>query len=118
LPSGVAVGKSPGTDDGNGDGRGAIGVTAGPGCVIGRDACGADACGASDCGGSFVVAARRFGLDLDLDFALALRAGFRAAAFFRRAGAARFFPLDIFLDVFFETFFALRFFAMVASDRC
>ena len=31
LPSGVAVGKSPGTDDGNGDGRGAIGVTAGPG---------------------------------------------------------------------------------------
>jgi hypothetical protein len=107
LPSGEAVGKSPGTDDGNGDGRGAIGVTAGPGCVIGRDACGSD-----DRGGSFVFAARRFGLDLA--FPLALRAGFRAAAFFRRAGAPRFFPLDIFLDVF----FALRFFAMVASDRC
>jgi hypothetical protein len=115
LPSGVAVGKSPGTDDGNGDGRGAIGVTAGPGCVIGRDAC-----GAGDCGGSFVFAARRFGVDLA--FALALRAGLRAAALFRRAGAARFFPLDIFLDDFLddflETFFALRFFAMVASDRC
>jgi hypothetical protein len=69
-------------------------VTAGPGCVIGREARGAR-------GGSLVLAARRFGLDL--------RAGFRAAGFFRRAGAARlFFDLVTF-------FFALRFFAMLDS---
>ena len=94
------VGKSPGTDDGNGDGRAAIGVTAGPGAFIGRGAV-----GAAERGGSFVLAARRFGL---ADLAFALRAGFRAAAFFRRAGAARFFDFAIF-------FFALRFFAMLAS---
>ena len=36
MPFGVVGGKSPGTDDGNGDGRGAIGVTSGPGAVTGR----------------------------------------------------------------------------------
>ncbi len=95
----MAVGKSPGTDDGNGDGRDAIGVTAGPGCVIGRGAVGAD-----ERGGSFVFAARRFGF---ADFAFALRTGFRATAFLRRAGDARFFAL--------VAVFAFRFFAMVAS---
>jgi hypothetical protein len=97
------VGKSPGTDDGNGDGRAASGVTAGPAWVIGRDAL-----GALPRGGNLVFAMRRFGFaDLAFDLAFALRAGFRAAAFFRRAGAARFFDFAI--------FFALRFFAMVAS---
>jgi hypothetical protein len=101
-PSGVFGGKSPGTDDGNGDGRGAIGVTAGPGCVIGRDTDGAAARG-----GSFDFAA------------FALRAGFFAAAFFRRAGAARFFAafFEVLFGAFLETFFfAFRFFAMVASS--
>jgi hypothetical protein len=95
---------SPGTDDGNGDGRGAIGVTAGPRAVIGRGAAAAR-------GGSFVFAARRGGLaDLafGLDLAFALRTGSRAAAFFRRAGAARFLAL--------AACFAFRFFAMIASD--
>jgi hypothetical protein len=99
----VAVGKSPGTDDGNGDGRAAIGVTAGPGCVIGRGAP-----GALPRGGSLVLAARRFGLaDFAFGLVFALRAGFRAATFFLRAGAARFFAL--------VAFFAFRFFAMIAS---
>jgi hypothetical protein len=96
LPSGKLVGKSPGTDDGNGDGRAASGLTAGPGAFIGRGDFGAAARG-----GSFVFAARRL--------ALALRAGFRAA-FFLRAGAARRFAFAIF-------FFALRFFAIIASKR-
>jgi len=61
-------------------------------------------------GGSLVFATRRFGFaDLAFDLAFALRASFRAAIFFRRAGAARFFDVATF-------FFALRFFAMVASD--
>jgi hypothetical protein len=90
------VGKSPGTDDGKGDGRAAIGVTAGPGWDIGREA------GLAR-GGSFVFATRRLGF---ADLAFALRDGFRATAFFRRAGAARFFG--------FATFLALRFFAMIA----
>ena len=99
FPSGESGGASPGTDDGNGDGRGAIGVTAGPGAFIGRGAA-----GAAERGGSLVFAARRFGF---ATLAFALRAGFLAAAFFLRAGAARFFALETF-------FFALRFFAMVA----
>jgi hypothetical protein len=102
LPSGVAGGKSPGTDDGNGDGREAIGVTAGPGAFIGRGAS-----GAAERGGSLVFAARRFGLAC---FAFALRAGFLAATFFFRAGVARFLACLALVD-----FFALRFFAMVAS---
>jgi hypothetical protein len=90
------VGKSPGTDDGNGDGRAAIGVTAGPGCVIGRDAL-----RALPRGGSLVFAVRRFSL---ADLTLALRAGFRAATFLR-ADDARFFA---------AAFFTFRFFAMIA----
>ena len=111
FPSGELVGKSPGTDDGNGDGRASMGVTAGPGAFIGR---GAD--GAAERGGSvvfaarrfapaaFALAARRFGL---ADLAFALRTGFLAATFLRRAGEARFFAL--------AAFFAFRFFAMIAS---
>jgi hypothetical protein len=102
LPSGELVGRSPGTDEGNGDGRGSIGVTAGPGCVIGRDAL-----GALPRGGNVVFAARRFGF-----------AGFFAArrldaTFFLRAGAARFFDFPTFFLVVF--FLALRFFAMFSS---
>jgi hypothetical protein len=78
-------------------------VTAGPGAFIGRGAV-----GAAERGGSFVFAARRFGL-AGLAFALALRAGFRAAAFFLRAGAARLFDFAI-------LFFAFFLFAMIASD--
>jgi hypothetical protein len=85
LPSGEPVGKSPGTDDGNGDGRCSIGVTAGPGCVIGRDAL-----GALPCGGSLVFAARRFG------FACFFATRRLDAAFFLRAGAARFFDFATF----------------------
>jgi hypothetical protein len=97
LPSGVRGGKSPGTDDGNGDGRGAIGVTAGPGAVIGRGA-------AVDArGGSLVLACRRFALRA------VFFAGRRLAVFltvFRlRAGAAPFRRLTAF-------FFDFRFFAM------
>jgi hypothetical protein len=85
------VGASPGTDEGNSDGRGAIAVTAGPGCVIGRDAL-----GALFRGGSLVFANRRFGLD---------------ATFFLRVGAARFFDIATF---FLLLFLALRFFAMIS----
>ena len=106
----MAVGKSPGTDDGNGDGRAAIGVTAGPGAFIGRGAV-----GTAERGGSFVFAARRFGL-ADLAFAFALRAGFRAATFFLRAGAARFFAGAARFFDFAILFFALLLFAMIASD--
>ncbi len=98
MPSGELVGTSPGIEDGNGEVRGAIGVTAGPGWVIGRDAL-----GALPRGGSLDFATRRFGF---ADLALALRAGFRAATFLR-AGDARFFAL--------AAFFAFRFFAMIAS---
>jgi hypothetical protein len=106
LLSGLGVGKSLGTEDGNGDGRGAIGVTAGPGAFIGRGAF-----GAAFRGGSFDRALRRFGAAFFVAFlAFALRAGFRAADFLR-AGAARFFDLTVFLAVF----FALRFFAMMSS---
>jgi hypothetical protein len=104
LASGESLGKSPGTDDGNGDGRAASGVTAGPGAFIGRGDF-----GAADRGGSLVFAARRF--------CLVLRASFRApdffflaAAFCLRAIAARRFAFATF-------FFALRFFAMVASKQ-
>jgi hypothetical protein len=94
----VLVGKSPGTEDGNGDGRGAIGVTAGPGAVIGRGDN-----GAALRGGTLDFALRRFGA--------AFFAGRRLAATLRlRAGAARFL-------VFLATFLALRLFAMVSSDR-
>jgi hypothetical protein len=59
-------------------------------------------------GGSFDWAMRRFGVAfLVAFFALALRAGFRAADF-RRGGAARFFDFAAF-------FLALRFFAMMSS---
>jgi hypothetical protein len=95
LPSGELVGRSPGTDEGNGDGRGSIGVTAGPGCVIGRDAL-----GALSRGGNLVFAARRFGF---ADF-FARRLD---ATFFLRAGVARFFDFATFL-------LALRFFAMIS----
>jgi hypothetical protein len=80
------VGASPGTDEGNSDDRGAIGVTAGPGCVIGRDAL-----GALFRGGSLAFANRRFG--------------------FLRVGAARFFDIATF---FLLLFLALRFFAMIS----
>jgi hypothetical protein len=94
---------SPGTEDGNGAGRGSIGVTAGP-VAIGRGAMSAAR------GGILVFAARRFG---DLALALALRAGFLAAerlalTFFLRAGVARFFAFAAF-------FFAFRFLAMSLS---
>lgn len=97
MPSGELVGKSPGTDEGNGDGRAASGVTAGPRAFIGRGDF-----GAAVRGGSFVFAALRF------DWVL--RAGFRAAAFFLRAGTSRRFAFATF-------FFVLRFFAMIASKR-
>jgi hypothetical protein len=97
VESGELVGKSPGTDDGNGDGRGSIGVTAGPGCVIGRDAL-----GALFRGGSLVFANRRFG------FACFFAARRLDATFFLRTGAARFFDFPTF-------FLALRFFAMFSS---
>jgi hypothetical protein len=99
LPSGLGVRKSPGTEDGNGDGRGAIGVTAGPRAFIGRGAF-----GAAFRGGSFDWALRRFSA---VFFAFALRKGLRKAGFLR-AGAARFFDFAAF-------FFALRFFAMMPS---
>ena len=97
---------SPGTEDGNVDGRGSIGVTAGP-VAIGRGAALAAR------GGSFVFAARRFGA---LAF-FALRAGFfgaarRALTFFRRAGAARFLAFTLAFTTF---FFAFRFLAMSLS---
>ena len=89
VESGELVGKSPGTDEGNGDGRGSIGVTAGPGCVIGRDAT-----GAWSRGGSLVFAARRFGFGFGFaDFFAARRLD---ATFFLRAGAARFFDFATF----------------------
>jgi hypothetical protein len=94
---------SPGTEDGNGAGRGSIGVTAGP-VAIGRGA-------ALDArGGSLLFAARRFG---DRALAFALRAGFLAAerlafTFFFRTGVARFFAFTAF-------FFAFRFLAMSLS---
>jgi hypothetical protein len=100
LPSGELAGKSPGTDDGNGDGRGSIGVTAGPGCVIGRDAL-----GAFPRGGSLVFAARRFG------FADLFAARRLDTTFFLRAGAARFFDFAAF---FLFVFLTLRFFAMIS----
>src|SRR5690349_5690511 len=99
---------SPGTEDGNGVGRGASGITAGP-VAIGRGAMLAAR------GGSVLFAARRFGA---LAF-FALRAGFRAAArldlvltltFFLRAGVARRFAFTAF-------FFAFRFlFAFLAMS--
>jgi hypothetical protein len=45
LPPESGGGRSLGSDDGNGDGRGASGVTAGPGGDIGRGTAGADARG-------------------------------------------------------------------------
>jgi hypothetical protein len=102
------VGASPGTDDGNEVGRGTIGVIAGPGCVIGRDAL-----GAFPRGGNVVFAARRFGF---ADFFAAGRLAaifFFEATFFLRAGAARFFDFKTFL-VFFAFVLALRFFAMIS----
>ena len=88
-------GKSPGTAEGNGDGRGAIGVTAGPGAVIGRGE------PAAARGGSFVLACRRLGFAALRGFAL--RAVFARCLF--PAHRRRFFALETF-------FFALRFFAM------
>jgi len=102
LPSGVAVGKSPGTAEGNGDGRAAIGLTAGPGTVIGR---GDD--GAAARGGSFVSALRRFGAAVRAFF---FKARLLGVAFRLRAGDARLFVL---LATF---FLALRLFAMFSSD--
>jgi hypothetical protein len=105
FPSGEGGGTSPGTEDGNGAGRGSIGVTAGP-VAIGRGAMSAAR------GGSLVFAARRLG---DLALVFALRAGFLAAerlalalTFFLRAGVARFFAFTAF-------FFAFRFLAMSLS---
>jgi hypothetical protein len=93
---------SPGTEDGNGAGRGSIGVTAGP-VAIGRGVTLAAR------GGSVVFAARRFGA---LAF-FALRAGFRRAlTFFRRAGAARF---PAFTAFFFAFRFLVAFLAMSLS---
>ena len=63
FPSGDGGGMSPGTEDGNGAGRGSIGVTAGP-VAIGRGAMLAAR------GGSLLFAARRFG-DLGFGFRLA-----------------------------------------------
>ena len=75
------VGKSPGTDDGNGDGRAAIGVTAGPGW--------SSAAGpALARGGSLVFATRRFGFaDLPSTWLLPCGRLSRRRPFFRRAGA-------------------------------
>ena len=109
LPSGVRGGKSPGTEDGNGDGSG---VTGRPGAVMGRGANGAAAGG-----GSLDLAARMepdFGF-AGLALAFTLPGGFLAAprlsvTFFLRAGAPRFLDLDTFLETF---FFALRFLAMI-----
>jgi hypothetical protein len=97
---------SPGTEDGNGAGRGSIGVTAGP-VAIGRGVTLAAR------GGSVVFAARRFGA---LAF-FAVRAGFfgaarRALTFFRRAGAARF---PAFTAFFFAFRFLVAFLAMSLS---
>jgi hypothetical protein len=113
LPSGELVGASPGTDDGNGVGRGTICVTAGPGCVIGRDAL-----GAFSRGRNVVFAARGFGFGLGFaDFFAAGRldaAFFLDATFFLRAGAARFFDFTTFFLVCFLAFaLALLFFAMI-----
>ena len=103
---------SPGTDDGNGDGRGAIGVTAGA-VAIGAG-------GMTGARGGSAVLAFGAGADLALGFA-ALGAGFFAAArftflaltflaltVFRRAGAAFALRLTAF-------FFAFRFFAISLS---
>jgi hypothetical protein len=103
FPSGEGGGTSPGTEDGNGAGRGSIGVTAGP-VAIGRGATSAAR------GGSLVFAARRLG---DRALAFTLRAVFLAAerlalTFFLRAGVARFFAFTAF-------FFAFRFLAMSLS---
>jgi hypothetical protein len=106
-PSGVCAGKSPGTDDGKGVGRGAIGVTAGLGCVIGRGA--ADDAGLAR-GGSVDFAGR---------LAFALRAGLRfAAAFFFRIGArfAARLTTRFFAFAFFALRCTLRILAMAASD--
>jgi hypothetical protein len=98
FPSGLPGGKSLGIEDGNGDGRGAIGVTAGPGATIGRG----DEDEAARAG-SFDLACRRFG---DAFFAARFFAGRRFVATLRlRATAARFFRATFFL--------ALRLFAMV-----
>ena len=118
---------SPGTEDGNGDGRGAIGVTAGA-VAIGAGAIGRGLDAAR--GGSVVFAtALGAGADLALGFAT-LRAGFFAAArltlaltflalaflvfTFRRAGAAFALRLAVFFFVLLA--FALRFFAMSLSQ--
>jgi hypothetical protein len=99
---------SPGTEDGNGAGRGAIGVTAGP-VAIGRGALPVAR------GGSVVFAGRRFdGRVFVFAFAFALRAGLAARerpalTFLRRALAARF-------VAFTARFFALRFFAISPSS--
>jgi hypothetical protein len=103
------VGASPGTDDGNEVGRGTIGVIAGPGCVIGRDAL-----GAFPRGGNVVFAARRFGF-ADFFAAGRLAAFFLETTFFLRVGAARFFDFTTFLALPFLAFvLALRFFAMIS----
>ena len=112
LPPESGGGWSLGSDDGNGDGRGASGVTAGLGGDIGRGAA-----GAVPRGGNLDFATRRepdFGFaalvrGLARDFAL--RADVFAAprfaiTFFRRAGAAFFRPrVTFFVD--------FRFFAMI-----
>ena len=99
---------SPGTADGNSEGRGSSGVTSGPvaiglgGTLAARR-------------GSLLFAARRFGDRAFAFLALTLRAGFLAAerlalTFFLRAGAARFFAFVAFL-------LAFRFLAMSLSLR-
>jgi hypothetical protein len=95
-----------GSDEGKGDGRGASGVTAGPGGDIGRGAP-----GAGERGGSFDLAARRaFGLAAFLALRAGLLARRRAFTALRlRAGAA-------FLR--FAVFFAFRLFAISSSDDC
>ncbi len=105
--SGAGVGPSPGTDDGNGDGRGAIGVTAGPGAVIGR---GEPCAGAR--GGNLVLAWRRFGAALRALRAACFAGRRFAAVFFRRAGAARFLAFTAF---FFAFRFLVAFLAMSLS---
>jgi hypothetical protein len=102
------------SDDGNGDGRGAIGVTAGPGGDIGRGAS-----EGAERGGSFDFAVRlAFGFAA-LVWTLALRADLPAAPRFAftalrlRAGAARFVLRALLLD--FVGLLALRRFAILAS---
>jgi hypothetical protein len=114
--SGDGVGLSSGTDDGNGVGRGMIGVTAGPVAM--------GAGGEAISRGGMLVSALRRGAGFGFA-ALALAAfgagffaGFLAAActFFFRAGAAftrRLTDLALLFPAL--TFLALRFFAISSS---